>query len=88
MSKTMVSDAIEALGDFTVRPDGMEIDPDSRLYMAQSPVEYKVRGNGKCVKAADMRLNLYFDPVRRSTELVELDITVKEQQEELDRMLS
>jgi hypothetical protein len=86
-SLKMVSDAIGALGDFTVRPDGMEIDPESRLYMAQSTVEYKVRGNGECAKAADMRLNLYFDPVRRSTELVELDIAVKEQKEELDRMV-
>ena len=87
-SLKMVSDVINGMGDFAVRPDCMEIDPDSKLYMAQFPLEYKVKGNGGCVKSAErMRLNLYFDPVRRSSELVGLDIAVKEQREELDRMM-
>ena len=58
-----ISDKIDSLGDFNVRPDGMEIDLDSKLYYKQYDIDYKVHGNGKSEKAASkMRLNLFFNP--------------------------
>ena len=62
----LVADRIKALGPFGVRPDGMDADTELKLYMAQYQLDYCVKGNGGSVKAADrLRLNLYFDPVRR-----------------------
>jgi hypothetical protein len=79
---------ITAFGSFDVRPDGMDIDKDTRLYYKQYDLEYEVKGAGKSVKPADrLRLNLYFDPVRRSEELVTLDIDIKAQEDMLAEML-
>ena len=62
----LVSGRIKALGDFGVRLDGMDLNTELKLYMAQYQLDYCVKGNGGSVKAADrLRLNLYFDPVRR-----------------------
>ena len=41
-----ISDKIDSLGDFNVRPDGMEIDLDSKLYYKQYNIDYKVHGKG------------------------------------------
>ena len=85
----LVSDRIKALGDFGVRPDGMEVDTELKLYMAQYRLDYSVKGNGSSVKSADrLRLNLYFDPVRRSAEHVALDVSLKESRDELARMVA
>ena len=85
----LVSERIRALGDFGVRPEGMEVDTELKLYMAQCQLDYSVRGNGSSVKAADrLRLNLYFDPVRRSAEHVALDVSLKEGRDELARMVA
>jgi hypothetical protein len=48
---------ITAFGNFDVRPDGMDIDKDTRLYYKQYDVDYEVNGAGKSVKLAD-RLRL------------------------------
>lgn len=85
----MVAERIQAFGDFSVKPNGMEIDLETKCYMVQYPLEYKVRGNGQCVKYADrMRLNLYFDPVRRSREVVALDAEIKSDTQELERLVA
>jgi len=86
---SLVSERIQAFGDFTVRPDGMELDLDAKCYMAQYSLEYKVRGNGQCVHEADrMKLNLYFDPVRRSSETVSLDAELKSDTLELESIVA
>jgi hypothetical protein len=72
--------AIDALGAFAGRPEGMDVDPATRLYYSQSDIPYEVRGKGGRPKAADrLRLNLYFDAVRRGDELVSLDIDIDAQ---------
>ena len=38
----MVTDKIDKFGDFSGRPDGMEIDPESRIYYKQYDLDYKV----------------------------------------------
>ena len=62
-----ISDKIDSLGDFIVRPDGMETYLDSKLYYKWYDIDYKVHGKGKSEKTASkMRLNLFFNPSWRS----------------------
>lgn len=70
---------IEALGEFGTRPDSMTIDVETWLYHQQYEVEYEFKSTDKAIKKGDqLRLNLYFDPMRRSEELVQLDIDIQE----------
>ena len=80
--------AIRGLGEFGTRPEGMVVDADARIYHKQFKIDYEVKSTGKSVKKADrLRLNLYFDPIRRGLELVELDISLSLQESSLDWML-
>jgi hypothetical protein len=66
----------------------MEIDPEARIYHAQYSIDYKVESVGQTAKASNqLMLNLYFDPVRRSLELMELDIALSFQEESLAGLL-
>ena len=66
-----VLDKILAFGTIDGRPGDMELDLASKLYYKQYDLEYEVRGNGDTVHKADrLKLNLYFNPVRRAEELV------------------
>jgi len=83
----MAAQAISGLGEFAARPEGMDVDPDARLYYKQYEIDYEVEGAGASTKAADrLKLNLYFDPVRRGTELMELDIAIAAQRAALKDM--
>jgi transposase len=88
--KTGRSDVLAAIlgfGDFGARPDGMAIDADAKIYHKQYDLDYEVKSTGASAKKADrLKLNLYFDPMRRSAELVELDITLSFQQESLEEL--
>jgi hypothetical protein len=80
--------AIRELGEFGARPDGMTVDPDARIYYKQYELDYAVKGTGKAVKeACRLRLNLYFDPIRRGLELMELDICLSLQKASLGALL-
>lgn len=80
--------AIRSLGEFGARPDGMAIDPGARIYHVQYGIDYDVRGKGQSAKRSDrLKLNLYFDAVRRGLELMELDITLSLQADALDALL-
>ena len=85
--QALVKEKIDAFGEFSVHPTGMEIDTEARLYMSQYKIDYKVKGNGDCVKEADdMKVSLFFDPVRRSGETVDIDIACKGQGECLEAL--
>jgi len=76
---------IDAFGVFDHHPESMEIDPKERIYYKQFDLEYQIEGKRDNVKQADkLKLNLYFDPVRRSQELIDLDIAIKAQAEALE----
>jgi transposase len=76
-----VAKAIRELGEFGTRPEGMTVDPDARIYYIQYDIEYVVESIGKAVKESNLlKLNLYFDPVRRGLELMELDIRLSFQE--------
>jgi hypothetical protein len=89
--KTSQRDAIKAIrecGKFDVRPEGMAVDPDEKIYYKQYDIEYEMKGTGKSTKTADrLKLNLYFDSMRRTQELLELDICLTLQEEALTELL-
>ena len=86
-SQTYVRKQIDAFGDFGHHPDGMEIDPEERIYFKQYDLEYQIEGKRDNIKQADrLKLNLYFDPVRRGHELIDLDIAVRSQQSALEEI--
>ena len=80
---------IDAFGTFDHHPEGMEIDPKERIYYKQYELEYQIEGHRDNVKQADrLKLNLYFDPMRRSGELLDLDIAIKTQKQALEKLLA
>ena len=81
--------AIKELGEYGARPEGMVVDPEAKVYYRQYDMEYQVEGSGQSVRSSDrLRLNLYFDPVRRSLELMELDIALSLQESVLNELLA
>lgn len=78
---------IEAFGDFGHHPESMEIDPEERVYYRQYDMAYQIEGKRGNVKRADrLKLNLYFDPVRRGSELLDLDVALLEQRRALEEI--
>ena len=81
-------DRILSLGDFNTMPDGMEIDQDMRLFYQQYDIEYNVEGTGGAVRKSDrLRLNLYFDVIRRGEEMMNLEIDIRIQREQLKTLM-
>ena len=84
-----VMEKILAFGEFNSRPEGMEVDRDTRLYYKQYDIEHDVEGNGSSTKKSDrFRLNIYFDSMRRSEEVVNLEIDMMTQKKALDEMIA
>ena len=83
-----VRDKIDKFGTFDHHPAEMEIDETERIYFKQYELEYQIEGQRDNIKQADkLRLNLYFDPVRRSQELIDLDIILRDQKKALQEIL-
>lgn len=83
-----VMKAIQELGEFSDHPEGMTIDPNARLYHKQYDIDLEVKSTGKSVKASDrLKLNLYLDPMRRSHELLELQVSLSLQKDALAELL-
>lgn len=80
---------IIAFGEFNSRPEDMEVDRNTRLYYKQYDIEHNVEGNGSSTKKSGLlRLNIYFDSMRRSEELVNLEIEMMTQREALGEMIA
>ena len=80
--------AIKELGEFGARPEGMTVHPAAKMYFKQYDIDYKVESIGQSVRYSDrLKLNLYFDPVRRGLELMELDIALSLQETSLNELL-
>ena len=89
VSQSHVRQRIEAFGAFDHHPEEMEIDPATRIYYKQYDLEYRIEGKRDNVKDADrLKLNLYFDPARRSNELTDLDVSIFTQLEALQDILA
>ena len=82
--QSLVMEKILELGAFAGRPEGMRIDAETGIYHKQYDMEYEVTGKGGAtIKADRLKLNLYFDAVRRGEELTTLDIAIESQREAL-----
>jgi hypothetical protein len=83
-----VANAIQGLKEFGARPEEMRIDPDAMVYHKQYDIDYEVDSTGQTTKLSDrLKLNLYFDPVRRGIELMQLDIALSFQEVALSELL-
>jgi len=79
----IVFEKIKSFGEFNVRPDAMDVDPDLQIYYKQFDYAYEVKSTGASSKKATLKINLYLDTIRRSSELVYLDSQIKLQEQEL-----
>ena len=80
--------AIKGLGGFDARPEEMVIDPEAMVYHKQFDIDYEVESTGQATKLSDrLKLNLYFDPVRRGLDLMDLDIALSFQETTLGDLL-
>ena len=88
-SHKLVADEIRSMGDFGVRPENMQLDPDERIFYKQYTLNYNTKGAKLGDKTADrLKLNLYFDIVRRSYELLEMEIEISAQGSYLEACLN
>ena len=84
---SLVKDRIREFGDFGARPPQMEFDPISGLYYKQYDIPYKVIGSGGRITKADrLRLNLYFDSIRRGMDQKQVDIDIAIQNNALEQI--
>jgi hypothetical protein len=87
-SQKEVAETINELCKFWAAPDVMEVDPDAKLFFKRYDIDYTVKSTNASFKAAvRFKLNLYFDPVRKGRELVELEIAVSLQGVALNELL-
>ena len=87
-SQKDVLKAIKELGAFRDKPEGMDVDGDAGIYHSQFDIDYQVKGTGTTVKTADrLRVNLYFDPMRRCEELLQMHVDLKGQEATLRALL-
>jgi len=84
-----VAKAIKGLKEFSARPEEMAVDSEAMVYHMQFDIDYEVESTGQATKMSDrLKLNLYFDPVRRGLDLMELDIALSFQEAALNDLLS
>lgn len=66
-------------------PEGMEVSVAMKMYVMQRRIDFQVTPKeGNPVEADRLMLNIYYDPVRRARERVELEVSRKSQQLRLD----
>ena len=87
VSQSHVMNKIKGFGVFDHHPEEMELDIDEKIYFKQYELEYQIEGRRDNVKPAKkLRLNLYFDPVRRSRDLTDLDAAIELQKRALEQL--
>lgn len=65
----------------------MSIDVDTKVFYKQYDLDYRVIGNGNTVHLADrFKLNIYFDSVKRGTDIMNLSTEVEMQRQALQDM--
>jgi hypothetical protein len=86
---SLVSTAIDALhlsADGT-RPACFTVDSEYRLYHYQEDLPYTIDLNGGGTRAiTTMKLNLYYDPERRGSDIMQVDIDIISQGHELEKI--
>jgi len=83
-----VAQVIQELGEFSTIPEGMLFDSTFQIWHKQYDIEYAVESTGKSIKTSNkLKLNLYFDPIRRGRELVKLETALSFQKDALGELL-
>lgn len=84
-----ILEQIEKFRTFDHHLEGMEIDTEDRIYYKQFDLEYQIEGRRDTVKKVDrLKLNLYFNLVRRISDLLDLDVAITTHPEALNRILA
>lgn len=74
-------------GDFAGAPEQMSIDLDTKVFHKQYDIDYMVKGNGETAHKADkFKLNIYFDPMRRGADIMDLSAEIEMQRRALQDM--
>ena len=83
-----ISEVIEEMGEFSDRPQNMTLDPDARIYYMQIDGLYTCDQDSDEHRASErLKLNIYFDSIRRSQELLDVDISTSYQSAVLAELL-
>ena len=88
-SQKFIVDKIKAFGNIAHHPEDMELDINEKIYYKQYDLEYRIEGHRDNVKDAEnYKLNLYFDPDKRTKKITEIECEVAEQKANLEEMKS
>jgi hypothetical protein len=80
-----VAKIINSIPEFGVRPEGMAIDPERNLYYKQYDIDNEFENFVKPgQEAVRLKVNLYFAPIRRCNEPMELEKSIQNQKNELE----
>ena len=84
MGQKRILEKIRELGDFGAEPPGMEWIGDEEVFGRQYDLRIELKSRGDWTVRSDwLRLNLYFDPVRRAQEQAQLMNAITEPREML-----
>lgn len=87
--QNLVTDRIREFGGFSHAPESMVVDAERHIYYRQYDLDYRIDVRSGCTKSSDrLKMNLYFDPIRRGQELMELDIEIKNQRISLEEHMA
>lgn len=74
-------------GYFAGAPEQMSIDLDTKVFYKQYDIDYRVGGNGETVhKAGKFKLNIYFDSIKRGSDIMNLSAEIEMQRRALQEM--
>lgn len=83
----LVRNHTNSFAPFGARPAEMEFDTSTKIYYKQFDIPYEVTTvKGKIKRADRLKLNLYFDPIRRGEEQVQIDVEVSKEKESLEQL--
>lgn len=74
-------------GYFAGAPEQMSFDLDTKVFYKQYDIDYRVGGNGETVHKADkFKLNIYFDSIKRGSDIMNLSAEIEMQRRALQEM--
>ena len=66
----------------------MSIDLDTKVFYKQYDIDYRVNGNGETEPKADkFKLNIYFDPMKRASDITNLSAEIEMPRRQDGRLL-
>ena len=87
-NQKLVASHIPSFKAGDTRPEGMALDPATKLYYQQSDLEYQIEGaRGNVKKTNKLKLNLYFDTMRRAHDSLEIELQEIEQADKLKDLI-